>query len=722
MIRLAGLYRLRYTRPASGGVSNRAFPHPCIGVQQTMKEYQTDQIRNVVLLGHGGTGKTSLSEAALFVSGAINRLGKVDDGNTVSDYDPDEHKRQISISLSLVPCEWQGCKINLIDTPGYADFLGEVTQGVRAADSALILLDAVSGIEVGTDLAWGYADGESLPRMILVNRMDRENANFASAVQQVQDRFGKKCVPLHVPIGSQDSFQGVVDLLEMKAFLGEKGDEGAVPESMAADVASFREQLIEAAAETNDDLLNKYLEGEELSAEELRKAFHDGVSTGAVVPILAASSTKNIAVPRALDTFVQYGPSPADAPSEVAKNDAGEEVELRADPSGPLAVLAFKTSADPYVGKLTYLRVVSGTLNADSQVWNANKKSQERVGQLFALRGKTQEPVAKLPAGDIGGVAKLAETSTGDTLCARERALMLPTVRFPSPSFALAIFPKTKADLDKLGTALARIAEEDPSLVVRREVDTHETIISGMGETHIDVGAERMKRKFGVEVELVTPKVPYKETITATKPSEYIHKKQTGGHGQYARVAIQIEPLPRGTGFEFVNKIVGGAVPRQYIPAVEKGVVEAMQEGVLAHHPLVDVRVSLVDGKEHPVDSSEMAFKLAGAQALKQGAQEAGPVLLEPIMTLRITVPESNTGDILSDLNGKRGKVLGMTPQGNFTTIEVQAPLAEVQTYATDLRSMTQGRGYYSLEVSHYEEVPAHVAQRVIQSAEKAPV
>jgi elongation factor G len=685
-----------------------------------MKEYQTQQIRNVVLLGHGGTGKTSFAEAALFATGATTRLGKVDEGNTVSDYDPDEHKRQISISLSLVPCEWHDCKINLIDTPGYADFLGEVTQGVRAADLAMILLDAVAGVEVGTDLAWGHADGQSLPRMFLVNRMDRENANFATAVQQVQERFGKKCVPLQLPIGSQDSFQGVVDLLEMQAFLGDKAEPAAIPESMAQEVGPAREALIEAAAETNDELLNKYLEGEELSIDELRKALHDGLVAGAVVPILAASATKNVAVSGALETLVQYAPSPADRPPIAAQSDAGETIELEADVAGPLAVLAFKSSADPYVGKLTYLRAFSGTLNADSQVWNANKKAQERVGSLFALRGKTQDQVAKLPAGDIGAVAKLAETTTGDTLCSRERPVVLPPVEFPSPSYTLAVFPKTKADMDKLGTALARIVEEDPSLRVRRDSDTHETIISGMGETHIDVGAERMKRKFGVEVELVTPKVPYKETVTAAKPSEYIHKKQTGGHGQYARVAIQIEPLPRGSGFEFVDKIVGGAVPRQYIPAVEKGVLEAMREGVLAHYPLVDVRVSLVDGKEHPVDSSEMAFKLAGSQALKKGAQEAGPVLLEPVMTLRITVPEANTGDILSDLNGKRGKVLGMTPQGNFTTIEVQAPLAEVQTYATDLRSMTQGRGHYSMEVSHYEEVPSHVAQRVIQSADKA--
>lgn len=683
-----------------------------------MKEYQTEQIRNIVFLGHGGTGKTSLSEAALFASGAINRLGKVDDGNTTSDYDPDEVKRQISISLSLLPCEWSGHKVNIIDTPGYADFLGEVKQGVRAADAALIVIDAVSGVEVGTDLAWGYADEEGLPRLMVINRMDRENADFGGAVSQIQERFGKKCIPLQAPIGSQDSFQGVVDLLEMKAFLGEKAEAGEVPESAGTDVAAYRDQLIEAIAETDDALINKYLEGEELSTDELRAALRGAIAGGAVVPILAASAGRNIAVPRVLETLTQYGPSPIDR-GEIVAADDGNEVKLKADPAGPLAVLAFKTSADPYVGKLTYLRAVSGTLSGDSQVWNANRQAQERVGQLFHLRGKTQEQAAKLVAGDIGAVAKLGETLTGDTLCMRDKPVKLPPIAFPSPSYNLAVYPKTKADLDKLSTALARSTEEDPSLRVQRDPNTNESIISGLGETHIDVTAERMKRKFGVEVELVTPKVPYRESITTNRESEYIHKKQTGGHGQYARVAIRLEPLPKGTGFEFVNSIVGGAVPRQYIPAVEKGVHEAMQEGVLAHYPLVDVRVTLFDGKEHPVDSSEMAFKLAGAQALKQGAQQANPVLLEPIMSLRITVPESHTGDVLSDLNGKRAKVLGMTPHGSLTVIEAQAPLAEVQRYATDLRSITQGRAYYTMELSHYEEVPAHVAQKVIDAAQK---
>jgi len=685
-----------------------------------MKEYQTAQIRNVVLLGHGGTGKTSLSEAALFATGATSRLGRVDEGNTASDYDPDEVKRQISISLSLLPLEWDGCKINVIDTPGYADFLGEVKQGIAAADSAIVVVDAVAGVEVGTDLAWSYADERGLPRAVFVNRMDRENANFAAAVGQVRDRFGKRCVSLQLPIGAEDSFQGVVDLLEQKAYLGEKASEAEVPESLTADIASAREQLIESIAENDEALLNKYLEGEELSLEELRAALRQALCAGELVPVLAGSATKDIAVPRLLHAATTYLPSPVDRGAVTATDQTGADVELTADPAGPLAVLVFKTSADPYVGKLSYLRVVSGTLNGDSHVWNANRKVQERIGQLFHLRGKTQEQTPKLVAGDLGAVAKLAETATGDTLCNRDRPCQLPPIAFPTPSYSLAVFPKTKADLDKLGTALARIVEEDPSLRVRRDQDTNETVLAGLGESHIEVTAEKMKRKFGVDVELVTPKVPYKETITTSRQAEYIHKKQTGGHGQYARVAIALEPLPRGSGFEFVDKIVGGVVPRTYIPAVEKGVHEALREGVVAHYPLVDVRATLYDGKDHPVDSSEIAFKIAGSQALKKGAQEANPVLLEPIMNLRVTVPESNTGDVLSDLNGKRGKVLGMNPQGNMTIIEAQVPLAEVQRYATDLRSITQGRGHYTMEFSHYEEVPAHIAQRVMAESQKA--
>jgi elongation factor G len=685
-----------------------------------MKQYPSEQIRNVVLLGHGSTGKTSLSEALLFASGAVNRLGDVDEGTTVGDYDPDEVKRKVSINLSLLPCEWKGCKINVVDTPGYADFVGEVKAGLRAADLAVIVVCAASGVEVGTEQAWGYVQERGCPALIFVNRMDRENADFFQALGQLQGLLGKNCVPLQIPIGAQQSFEGVVDLIEMKAHTGEKGAEGEVPAGLADTAASYREKLVEAIAETDDDLINKYLEGEELTEDELKRGLRQGIASRSIFPVLAGSSTKNICPSGLLDALVSYAPSPVDMGEEEAKNTStGADEKLKADAGGPLAAQVFKTTADPYVGKLTYLRVHSGTLKADSHVWNASRGGDERIGQLFTVRGKNQEQTPELVAGDIGALAKLGETLTGDTLSSRERPLALPEIVFPQPTYSAAVHPKTKADVDKMGPSLARITEEDPTLSVRRESDTGETVLSGLGDSHLEVAAEKMRRKFGVDVELSPPKVPYKETITTTASAEYTHKKQTGGHGQYARVAIELEPLPRGTGFEFANRIVGGVVPRTYIPAVEKGVVEAMHEGVMAHYPLIDLKATLYDGKDHPVDSSEIAFKIAGAQALKDATQRANPVLLEPIMNMRIVVPEANTGDVMSDLNSKRAKVMGMSPEGSYSAIEAQAPLAEVLRYATDLRSITQGRGSFTLEFSHYEEVPAHLTQKVVEAAEK---
>ncbi len=689
------------------------------GARTEMKEYRTEQIRNVVLLGHGGTGKTSLAEAALFSSGGISRLGKVDDGTTASDFEPDEIKRKISLSLALVPCEWADHKINIIDTPGYADFVGEVKSGIRAADLGCIVVDAVAGMQVGTEMAWANADKANLARVIFINRMDRENANFDQALSQLQARYGKKVAPLALPIGAQDGFAGIVSLIEQKAYLGEKGTPGDIPAGMADAVASAREQLVEAVAEADDDLLAKYLEGEELNVDELTGALKKGIASGIVCPVFAGSSARNIGVAKFLDALVADCPCPAEVAPRSATGASGEE-QLTADAAGPFAALVFKTSADQFVGRLNYLRVVSGTLKADSHVWNANHNADERIGQLIILKGKTQDHAPTLVAGDIGAVAKLAHTVTGDTLCAKEHMLTLPPVEFPKPPFNVAVTPRGKADVDKLGPSLHRIAEEDPTLVVHRDEKTGETIISGMGETHVEVAAEKMKRKFGVEVDLHAPKVPYRETVTAKVESEYIHKKQTGGHGQYARVSITVEPN-KGGGFEFVDKVVGGAVPRNFIPAVEKGVLEALHEGALAHFPMVDLRVTLFDGKEHPVDSSEMAFKLAGSQALKQGALKANPVLLEPVVEMKIRVPDSNTGDVMSDLNGKRAKVHGMSPEdGGTTVIDAEAPLAEVLRYATDLRSITQGRGSFEMAFHHYDEVPQHIAQKVIAEAQKA--
>jgi elongation factor G len=684
-----------------------------------MKEYGTEQIRNVVLLGHHGAGKTSVAEAALFSSGGASRLGKVDDGTTASDFEPDEVKRKISLSLALIPCEWGNHKINIIDTPGYADFVGEVKSGIRAADIGVIVVDAVSGLQVGTELAWANADQAALPRIIVINRMDRENANFDQALGQLQARYGKKVAPLILPIGAQDSFAGVVNLIEQKAYMGDKGEPAAVPADMAAAAASAREQLVEAVAEADDDLLAKYLEGEELTEEELTDALRKGIAAGIVAPVFATSASKNIGIAKWLDAIVADCPSPADVASRTATNSAGDE-QLKADASGPLAATVFKTSADQFVGRLNYLRVVSGTLKADSHVWNANHHADERIGQIIVLKGKTQDHAPSLVAGDIGAVAKLNQTVTGDTLCSKEHTLTLPPLEFPKPPFNVAVTPKGKADVDKLGPSLHRIAEEDPTLVVHRDEATGETIISGMGETHVEVAAEKMKRKFGVEVDLHAPRVPYRETVTTRVESEFIHKKQSGGHGQYARVSIIVEPN-KGGGFEFVDKVVGGSVPRNFIPAVEKGVHEALNEGTLAHFPMVDLRVTLVDGKEHPVDSSEMAFKIAGSQALKQGALKANPVLLEPFMELKIRVPDGNTGDVMSDLNGKRAKVHGMSPEGDGTTIiDAEAPLSEVLRYATDLRSITQGRGSFEMTFHHYDEVPQHIAQKIVAEAQKA--
>ncbi|MDO8671797.1 MAG: elongation factor G [Dehalococcoidia bacterium] len=686
-----------------------------------MKRYRTEQLRNVGFFGHGGAGKTSLAEAMLFDAGAITRLGRVDEGTTTSDFDPDEIRRRISISLSVIPVEWDGAKLNVLDTPGYADFVGEVKEAVRVADGALFLVDAVAGVEVGTELTWKYVDERQLPRMILVNKIDRENADFYRTVERLQSAFGLKCVPIQMPVGSQSLFDGVIDLIRMKAFTGAKSLEGPIPADLAEQAALLRDRLVEVVAETDDELITKYLEGEEIAEEEIIKALQAGTVRGQIVPILTASALLNKAIFPVMSAIVDYLPSPVDRgafKSVVPQTHKEESIEPSV--TAPLAALVFKTLADPYVGKLTFFRLYSGTISSDSHVWNATKSRDERIGQLFTVRGKAQEPTQQLEAGDIGAVAKLAETNTGDTLCAKDHPMALEAINFPHPLFSAAIQPKTKADMDKLGPALARIVEEDPSLSVHRDPDTAETIVSGTGESHIDVSVEKMRRKFGVDVKTELPTVSYKETITAGAKAEYKHKKQTGGHGQYGHVFLEFEQRPRGSGFEFADKVVGGSVPKNFIPAVEKGVHEALSEGVLAGYPVVDMRVTLYDGSYHPVDSSEMAFKLAASQAFKKGMSAAKPVLLEPIMTLQITVPEHFTGDVIGDLNTRRARVQGMIPEGGVSVIDAQAPLSEVRRYATELRSITQGRGTFTMEFGHYEEVPAHAALQVIAEAKAA--
>jgi len=685
-----------------------------------MQQFGLENMRNVVLLSHAGAGKTSASEAMLFTAKAINRLGKVDDGSSTSDYDPDEIKRKISINLTLLPAQWRGAKVNLIDTPGYSDFVAEVKSAMRVSEGAVIVICAASGVEVGTEQVWAYCQEANLPRLIFVNKMDRENADFFKTVEDIRARFGPKCLPVQLPVGAQNNFQGIVDLLTLKSYTGSPPKEGEIPASLQSQVDSFREKLIEAAAETDDSLIEKYLGGEKLSLEELKKGLRQATVSGSVFPILAGSMLQSVGVSSLLDAIYDYLPSPEER-EVVIVTDSGEQ-KITPVQDSPLAALVFKTTADPYVGKLTYFRIYTGAIDSNSQVWNATQGEAERIGQLFMLRGKNQEPVAQISAGDIGAVAKLNITSTGDTLSSQNKPMKIAPIIFPAPIFDEAVYPRTKADLDKLGSALSRLTEEDPTLKMRRETDTGETLLSGIGETQLEVAAEKMQRKFGVSVQLETPKVPYKETITVSVPTaEYKHRKQTGGHGQYGHVIMKLETLPRGTGNEFAAKIVGGTVPKNYIPAVEKGFNEAVQDGVLAHYPVVDVRATLYDGSFHPVDSSEICFKIAGSQAMKKGLSQGNPILLEPIMNIRITVPGDLTGDIIGDLNTKRARVQGMNPAGDINIIEAQVPLAEVLRYAIDLKSMTQGRGTYTLEFSHYEEVPAHVTQKIItgRQAEK---
>jgi elongation factor G len=682
-----------------------------------MPKYGLDNIHNAVLLSHGGAGKTSLSEAMLFNAGVINRLGKVDEGSTTSDYDPDEIKRKISINLSLLPVAWRDNKINIIDAPGYTDFVGDIRAGMRVSEGAVIVVCATSGVEVGTELVWGYCEETKLPRLIFINKMDRENADFAKVAGEIKTKLDARCVPVQMAIGAHTSFEGVIDLLTMKAYTGagSQAKETEIPAALKAQADAYREKLVEAIAEVNDALIEKYLGGEEISTEELTTTLRQAVVSGKIVPVLAGSALQNVAVNQLMDAICDYLPLPKEC--KVALSGGSAEPSEAA----PLAALVFKTTADPYVGKLTYFRVYNGVISSNSQVSNSSQNAAERIGQLFLMRGKAQEPVPEVRAGDIGAVAKLNVTATGDTLCAQDKPVKLAAITFPAPIFREAVHPKTKTDVDKMSTALSRLAEEDPTLKVHRELGTGETILSGMGDTHLSVAAEKMQRKFGVNVELSIPKVPYRETITTPANAEYKHKKQSGGHGQYGHVLLELEPLPERGDNEFGERVVGGSVPRNYIPAVEKGVVEAYQEGCLAGYPVVGVKTTLYDGSFHPVDSSEICFKIAGAQAFKKGIAEGHPILLEPIMNLKVTVPNDLTGDIIGDLNTKRARVLGMNPQGDINTIEALVPLAEIQRYAIDLKSMTQGRATYTMEFDHNEEVPAQITQKIVaqRQAEK---
>lgn len=690
-----------------------------------MKKYKTEQLRNVGIISHGGAGKTTLTEALLFDGGAIDRLGRVDDGTTASDHDPDEVKRKISINASVLPVEWKDAKINVIDTPGFADFQGDVVSALRVADGAIVVVDAVGGVEVGTENVWGYADRYSLPRMVFVSKMDRENADFFKALDELKSVFGNRIVPIQVPIGKADSFTGVVDIVGGKAYVysgnGKNYEEKPVPADLTDVVDELRAKVVEAAAESDEELLEKYFEQGDLSQEEVERGLVAGVKSGSVYPVLVGSGLKNIGMQPLLDAIVKYMPSPVEAGSvNGVKPGTDTEVERKPSEAEPFSALVFKTMADPFVGKLTMFRVYSGVLKSDSTVYNATKDRQERIGQIFVTRGKTQEPVPELVAGDIGAVAKLAETSTSDTLCDKDNPVVFHKIQFPRPLLSMAVRPKAKGDEDKVGAGLSRLAEEDPTLTITKNTETNELIMSGLGDVHLDVTADRLKRKFGAEIVLDTPKVPYRETIRSVAQAEGKHKKQTGGRGQYGHVFLKVEPLGPGEGFQFVDNIFGGAVPRQYIPAVEKGVREALPEGIQAGYPLVDIKVELYDGSFHPVDSSEMAFKIAAQLALRKACIDARPVILEPIMKVDVKVPENMMGDVIGDLNKKRGRILGMEPEGRYQIVHALVPQAEMFKYSIDLRSITGGRGSFSIEFDHYEEVPGNIAQQIIEESQKA--
>jgi len=668
-------------------------------------------LRNVALLGHSGSGKTSLGEAALFTTKTTTRMGTISDGNTVSDFEPEEVKRGSSIQTTLLSIVDADAKINFLDTPGYDDFLGEVVSALRVVEGAVLVVAAPSGVDVGTERSWNMCEAAGIPRMFVVNKMDRENANFARNVSDIQASFGRQCIPFQVPLGDAQEFKGVVSIINPPAD---------IPAEIADEVTAARDRLIEAAAESDDELADRYLSGEELSVDEVISGVRTAVLAGELVPILATSSAPEaIGIEEFLETTRSFLPSPVDG-KKASLLKGTEAAEYEVDPAAPLAAFVFKTTADPFVGKLSVFRVYQGSVKSNSETWNSNKEQSERIGQLYLPKGKNQENVNEITAGDIGAIGKLSSTVTGDTLCSRENSVSFPKIKQPVGYFRMAVTPASKDDLDKMSMALNRIVEEDPTLQFSRDANTSESLITGLGDAQIDVALEKIKRKFGADLRVKMPKVAYRETITKITNSEYRHKKQSGGHGQFGHVLIRLEPQERDQGFEFKTEVTGGRIPKEYIPSVEKGVTKGLDEGSLAGFPLVDLKAVLYDGSYHDVDSSGMSFEIASVQALKQGVGDANPVLLEPVVKLSVTVPDAYTGEVISDLNGKRGRILGMNPDNGVTLIEAEVPLAEVQRYAQDLRSVSQGRGSYSLEFDHYDQVPANLEPKVIEDAKRA--
>jgi elongation factor G len=684
-----------------------------------MKEYPTELIRNVALVSHGGAGKTTLGEAMLYLSGAITRIGRIEDGNTVSDFEDEEIRRQLSLSTSILPVEHEDHKINILDTPGYTDFIGEVVSALRVADSVLVLVDSVSGVEVGTELVWQYADEFELPRFLVISKMDRDNANFQKVLNEVRQSFPDVTfVPVQLPMGERQDFKGVIDIIAMKAREAEGKSAGDIPAELQDEAEEARVALVEAAAEGDDTLLEKYLDGEELSEKEVAAGFKKAIASHTFVPVFVTASPTATGVQALMQSIVDLLPSPAEAGSvTVAKPDGGEE-SIDASDAGPLVTYVWKTTADPFVGKLTYLRVYSGVLNADSRVWNHTKDAEERLGTLYVMQGKEQEPVDTLHAGDIGTVAKLAEASTGDSMGDKGKPLTLPMPSYPNALYSVAVSPKTQADSTKISPTLTRLSEEDPTLSWHQESSTNQTILQGMGDQHIDVAIRKAESKFQVGLDTEIPKVPYQETINKTGESAYRHKKQTGGAGQFAEVHMRVEPS-EDEDFEFVNEVFGGAISQGFMPAIEKGVRGVMKSGVIAGYPVINVKVAITDGKEHPVDSKAVAFEIAGREAFKEAFRAASPVLLEPIMDIRVVVPEANMGDVLGDLNTRRARVQGMETERGRSVVTAKVPLAEVQRYTTDLRSITGGRGVFTMSLSHYEVVPSHLTEEIIAAKKR---
>ncbi|MFV1957092.1 MAG: elongation factor G [bacterium] len=687
-----------------------------------MKGYEAENIRNITIIGHGSAGKTSLAESIMFDAGVTNRMGTIGDGNTVMDFLPEEVSRQISTSSATASFEWMENQINIVDTPGYQDFVADALYALRVCEGALLVVGAVSGVRAQTERLFKFARENNAGMIAFVNKMDRERADFDKAIGEMGSVLGANPIPLQLPIGKEASFEGVVDLLTMKACIYSKDGSGNfeekdIPDQLQGQADEYREKLVEAAAESEDELVEKYLEEGDLTDDEILRGLRTGVIEGDILPVLCGSATQNIGVRKLLDGILNTMPSPSDRGLVTGVDAKGNETERKVSADEPFSAFVYKTLTDPFAGKLTLFKIISGSLKADTGFLNSTRDSKERFGNIFTLNGKKQESVPVVSAGQLAAVAKLKETKTGDTLSVDSAPFVLPNIELPEPALSYAIIPKSKGDEEKVSTALTRLMEEDPSMKASREEETRESIISGMGQLHLEVTVERLKEKFGVEVDMKVPKVPYKETIKGSTKLQSRYKKQSGGRGQYGDVWLQIESLPRGSDFEFVNKIVGGVVPRQYIPAVEKGVREAMEEGVLAGYPVTDLRVTLYDGSYHAVDSSEMAFKIAASMGFKKGFIDARPVLLEPIVNLDVTVPDDFMGAVIGDLNSRRGKVVGMDPGSGEQVVQTQVPMSEVLTYAPDLRSMTEGRGSFSLAFSHYEEVPGHLAEKIIEVA-----